>query len=135
MEILNAKEVSCEYFRETLWSGALGAVKTCHMDQDTVINDQNVTISTRNESIGELRFSNNRKIFFLPVGVAEFFPNLKAYNANGCAIKGISKENFKGLHKLMNLYLAYNEIEKIETNTFGDLTNLAILGLREKNLI
>lgn len=86
------------------------------MDEDTVIQVQNVTISTHDELMSELWFAGNRQIFFLPVGVAEIFPNLLVFFADDCEIKGISKENF----------------QKILSEKFKDLNDLIELDFGEK---
>lgn len=134
METEEVKKVSCEHIVSRKW-GDVGTLRKCFMDKITVINEQNVTISTRDESIGELRLWGNKKIFFLPVGVAEIFPNLLYYNAHFCAIKKITKENFHGLIKLQALYLAGNQIEMIPSDTFSDLRGLAVLDLSKKVFI
>lgn len=134
IKIAEAREISCESITNDGgwgWSVNWTKVKTCNMEKVTVINDQDVTISTRDESIGELNFSFNRNISFLPIGVAETFPNLLGYFAKSCAIKTVSKANFRGLRKLTILWLRANQIEKISSDTFADLNDLARLNLCE----
>lgn len=95
------------------------------------MNERNVTISTHDKSIGALVFYSNTNIFYLPVGVDQSFPNLLGYEAEHCAIKIISRQNFKRLKKLKFLFLAHNQIEKISSNTFNDLKYLTRLDLSE----
>lgn len=76
-----------------------------------------------------LKFDLNNKISVLPVRVDETFPVLAAYFAQYCSIKTISKVNFKNLKKLRVLALTNNKIERIDDDTFEDLTSLEQLGL------
>lgn len=103
------------------------------MNGTTSIDEQNVTISTSDVSMGGLSFHNNKKIVFLPINVGEKFPNLINYNAAYCSVKEVLKLNFKNLNKLKTLALHYNQIEKIGTETFSDLTSLEELNLSKEN--
>jgi Leucine-rich repeat (LRR) protein len=71
----------------------------------------------------------NSKITHLPVGVVEAFPSLIGYSATLCSIKIVSKENFVGLKQLKYLSLDFNQIEQINSETFGDLVSLEVLRL------
>lgn len=73
----------------------------------------------------------NRKIKFLPETLAEKFPNLIIMWAQSCSIEKISKNNFKSLNKLRGLAIGDNRIEKIASNTFGDLLSLTHLYMGE----
>lgn len=128
----NAKEVECERVSDFNSGGSFGSVKTCFMDKKTTIDTPNVTFSTRDNSIGAISFRYNNKIKFLPIKVDEKFPNLLSVQAVRCSIKEISKLNFKGLSKLTFLDLSSNQIEKIASETFEDLTSLEELYLCKK---
>jgi Leucine-rich repeat (LRR) protein len=107
--------------------------KTCKMDKTTSIDFPNTTISKRDEKIVRLTFYKNKKIFFLPENVSASFPNLTTYDASECNITEIWKKNFQGLSKLNSLSLNNNQIKMIATDTFVDLTLLALLYLGENN--
>jgi hypothetical protein len=107
-------------------------ITICEMSKETSIEAPNVTISTkRDESNMGLSFYDNKKIFYLPIDVAEKFPNLTFYSAWGCSIKEISKLNFKGMKHLKQLRLTINQIEIIDNDTFQDAVALEILLLGE----
>jgi Leucine-rich repeat (LRR) protein len=127
--ILEAKEISCESVLELdLWVTGK-TVKSCQIEEATVINTQDVTIASSDKSITGLYMSENKKIVLLPVRVDEVFPNLLAYSAERCSIKEISKENFAGLTNLKQLVLNHNQIERIISDTFEDLASLQLLFL------
>lgn len=131
-ENAEAKQVSCESVGKNAWGFGIGSVKTCFMERTTVIDEDNVSISTFDENIGGLLFRRNKKIIFLPVKVAEAFPNLELYSAWDCSVTQISRENFAGLRKLKILHLEVNQIEKIQSDTFKNLVSLEILHLCKK---
>lgn len=86
-------------------------------------------INNNDDTITELNIEWNRKILFLPVEVADSFPNLKMYSVRQCAIKKITRENFANLRKLLWLYFFSIPIETIYDDTFEDLVMLEGLGL------
>lgn len=100
------------------------------MTESTSIDSYGFTItSNRDETITGLDLESNKNIFFLPIRVDRSFSKLVAYNANGCSLKSLSKENFKNLRFLKQLWLGENEIEKIYSDTFVDLSSLEDLAL------
>jgi hypothetical protein len=127
-----AENVGCEKLTIYNEQNIVTRLKVCDMSEKTSINAPNVTISTkRDESISGLNFNYNRKIFYLPIDVAEKFPYLTNYGAMACSISKISKLNFNGLNKLKHLWLFDNQIEKIDSDTFQDLVALETLDLGE----
>jgi Leucine-rich repeat (LRR) protein len=127
--ILEAREVSCETVEDFNASDTFGSVRTCRMDGTTVIDEDNMTVATADESVLSLKFDENQKISFLPIQVAEKFPNIISYTATLCSVKTISKKNFAGLTKLRELKLDLNQIERIDKDAFGDLDLLEHLHL------
>lgn len=123
------KQVSCEYIsnhddRQT------GVQKTCHLQLKTMIDSPAYKIKSSNdETVGGVYFKNNKKIYFLPIGVSQSFPQLKTYIATNCSIKTLSKENFSNLKELETLWLYDNEIEMIPADLFRDLKSLKRLFL------
>jgi Leucine rich repeat len=123
--------VSCENVTQASWPSPVGAVNTCWMQNTVSITIPETSILPRDVSVLGLALGGNKNVFYLPVKVAESFPNLLAYSAGNCSLKEIRSENFQGLTKLKYLRLRYNQIEIIATNTFLDLVNLEILELRK----
>lgn len=99
------------------------------MDSTTIIDEANTKISFYDENIGGLQMNNNKNISYLPIDVAERFPNLQGYQAGFCGIKELTRRNFKGLSKLRGLWLSYNQIERFLSETFVDLIGLEYLYL------
>lgn len=129
LQLSNGSELSCEVVVVDIWHTLKQNLSTCQMEKITKIDGMDATIAETNYSILGLSFYTNKKVFYLPVDVAERFPNLVAYDASECAIKKISKANFVGLEKLRSLALVENHIEKIYSNTFEDLVELEYLWL------
>lgn len=71
----------------------------------------------------------NKNVTKLPIKVSESFPQLITYRAEGCSIERLGKKHFEGLHRLLQLYFAKNEISVIEPGSFDDLTALNLLAL------
>lgn len=100
------------------------------MRTSTSIDAEGSTISPKDESAQGLDFDGNKKIKFLPIKVAETFPNLLVYDARICSLT-ITKANFEGIDKLNLLYLHENRISTINSETFEDLIALEKFKLRE----
>lgn len=128
--IAKAVEVPCERV------GIKGFVHHCSFDlKTTEINSDDVKISdARNENTTMLFFYNNIRISFLPIEIHEKFPDLLGIIARDCAILTISKKNVNKLRKLEVLDLAKNKIQKIESDSFDDLTNIEFIGLGKRFL-
>jgi Leucine rich repeat len=127
---IKAKEfVACEVVKTVFWA-LLGNITTCNMLQIS-INSTGAKISTYNHFVKGLDFDHNTRIFYLPENVAETFPNLVGYYIYDCAINEISRQHFKGLHKLRELNISYNFIRKIPSDTFKDLLSIELIWLGE----
>jgi hypothetical protein len=123
------EEIECEIIDKSSWY-AVGRIKVCSMVEKTSIHSPETTIASESDELmGGLDFSENLKIFFLPINVGQNFVNLRAYNAYDCSIQAISKQNFAGLIKLELLFLFNNQITTIPNETFEDLKALEILDL------
>jgi Leucine rich repeat len=136
MKIVSAREIECENVID-LPLPEIGTVVTCDLSAKTSIETktEKTVISTyRGKSIiTGLKFKDNKKIVYLPVEVDEKYPGLIGYDASKCSIKEISKENFKGLSKLKILWLHHNFIERVDSDTFQDLSSLQVLVLGKKS--
>lgn len=120
--------ISCEKKIDASWVWFTTTRKTCYMQTKT-INSKGFVISPADSSIDALTFYTNKKILFLPIRVDETFTNLIGYEAADCSLTAVSKINFKNLDKLLYLGLMKNQIERISSDTFEDLTSLEILVL------
>lgn len=83
--------------------------------------------------IDGLYFNENKKIEYLPVEVYRSFPNLGHYWANNCSIKEIFRKNFEKLYNIDFIRLIGNQIEKIPSDTFADLSLLRAIALSKIN--
>jgi Leucine rich repeat len=130
-------EISCEKVTQKHWQYyQLGSVKTCWINSATSIQSQDVKFSTQfDEEMSGLWLNSNNKINYLPINVGEKFPNLLGYDAAGCSLTEVLSSNFRKLSKLKELYLNYNQIERVNADTFDDMTSLEVLHLRMKNLV
>lgn len=124
--IANASQVSCEHIANLHWVNPARYVKTCYIG---LIKFEGDTISPRDEIMQGLCLINRKKTKFLPLKVAETFPNLLAYSADRNSLTKINKANFAGLNKLEKLSLSYNHITTIRSDTFEDLIALEELEL------
>jgi hypothetical protein len=127
-------EIACESVRDGFWGGIVTELKICIIDEATTIEARDATFSASDEPVNSLNFSGNKKIRFLPILVADKYPDLLLYDASGCSLKEVTKQNFEGLSKLKALFLNKNEIEKINSDTFEDLLDLEDFYLGEITL-
>jgi hypothetical protein len=103
---------------------------TCYMIDETIIYDDDYSIANpKDTKVSGLLLEHNQNVKFLPVKVAEKFPNILGISAFDCKIKQISKANFENLHKLTEIHLHGNMIETIYSNTFEDLVSLEVIFL------
>lgn len=124
------EEIECEELRALYCRGI--DCKECKMTENTTIDKANVTISNEDHTVVTLSFSDNKKISYLPVNVAESFWNLWEYTAQDCSIKELFKANFAGLRDVHTLLLFNNQIELIYSDTFEDMRGLQMIFLSKK---
>jgi hypothetical protein len=129
----STQSVECEKIEDyNDWRG-IGNVKTCYMNNQASIDGKGFKISSsRDENMKVMFMFGNKKIIFLPDSPADVFPNLEMYESGACAIKEITRENFRGVIKLRFLRLSYNQIEIVRSDTFQDLAAIEWIGLCEK---
>jgi hypothetical protein len=130
-DYIEGAQVACERFDSTVY-GNYFMLRRCQMDDATVINEDDVTISTADNSVRVLSFYNNKKINFLPIQVSEKFPKLIIYSASSCSVKTISRKHFAGM-KIEQIFLHKNQIEKINSDVFQDLVSLEHLDICTKD--
>lgn len=127
-----SREIACESFKNGSWTFE-GREHICYMTVATSINSNDFKIlSSGNESIKALTFFENRKIQYLPVDIYKSFPNLTEILGHSCSIRSLYKDNFRNLWMLKELWLIDNQIERINSDTFEDLTALEWLDLSKK---
>lgn len=99
----------------------------------TVIDSTDFLItSARDETVEGFDTSRNKNVEFLPINLGEKFPKLIILSASGCSIKGIAKENFKGLNMLRHLLLIRNQIERVDDDTFEFIPAVERISLGEQ---
>lgn len=125
------KEVQCERVAQRHWGWIInGYIETCFLDGDSVIDNVGFELrSPRSESTIGILFEHNKRIEFLPENTNEIFPNLVGLTAMGCAVKAITKANFRNMKKLLELHLSHNRIQSISSDAFEDLVSLHFLFL------
>lgn len=103
----------------------------CRLDNNTVINEDNVTFAgLENSEVNRIVFDKNQDIKLLPVKVYEKFPNVIEYWAQWIGLKKISALNFEKLWNLKILQLGFNKIEFIPDDCFANLNKLFKIALR-----
>lgn len=128
----NGTQIACEKIFFNPWVGDF----LCIMNSYTVINNNNYTISDPfNVRVERMEFSENRYIEFLPILLHQKFPNIKKYYAARCAIKEITKQNFKNLLKLREVNLAGNQIYAVLSDIFKGIERLFKLNLSKFKLM
>lgn len=124
------ERVPCEEFITEQWSTL--ELKQCIMRFTTRIYSTGVVLSSpQDDSVGAIRFDGNDNLKYLPEKIGDKFLNIVMFDANSCLIEAVSKENFKGLSKMMNLNLHDNRITKVESDTFEGLSSLILINLSE----
>lgn len=122
-------DISCERIAPRRYS------KCCFLDNTTSIDTANSSFSgIRDDSVREINFAHNKKIFFLPIRLNDKYPELRSYDAANCSVKAVSKQNFERMVNLKYLKLSRNEIETLDSNTFEDLANVNYLNIG-KNIL
>lgn len=120
----------CEEIKDVAWT-RLGTMKTCKMDSTVIESTEFLITSNRDETVGGFIADNNEKLEHLPSNLGEKFQNLLALEVYECSLKEITKENFKGLNQLQTLFLAFNQIETIDDDTFDYITTTEEIVLGE----
>lgn len=98
------------------------------MQTTVAIGAENMTLSP-DASIKSIGFENNKKIQFLPMGVALSFPSLVVYSAANCSITTLLKRHFAGMATVQLMTLNNNSIETIGNDVLTDMTLLKWLNL------
>lgn len=130
LNLCDAYAVGCEKISTCPHNQMPPGVKCCWIDRTSVIYTSCYRISSKkDESVGRISFASNEHIEFLPIHVANQFPNLTNFVASYCSIREISANNFEGLAQLTTLDLAGNKILTIEEGVFQGLYQLQSIDL------
>lgn len=123
-----ADEIQCEKVEDYNWE-LIGLKKTCFIEESLYTDFKKQISENKSDEVSGLSFKNSHKLKHLPEQISDVFPILEGYNADGCNIKKLKKNNFIGLNMLRNLQLNFNPIEEIPDDLFLDLENLEFLHL------
>lgn len=117
-EIDERKGVRCDSISDSNF-GHDEVVRTCWAESYSLDNEN--VFFEKQESVQRLYMQSGMFLEFLPDRLGKSFPNLLVLDAAKCVIKKINRRNFQGLIKLQVLLLKENQIEKISSDTFGNL--------------
>ena len=67
--------------------------------------------------VENFRVSNQKEIKFLPINIAEYFPNLKQIYVEHS--KYITKNDFRGLTQLSVMYMTNNKLKELPCGVFN----------------
>ncbi|CAG9812179.1 unnamed protein product [Chironomus riparius] len=110
----------------------------------TATNDGSSQISTINGIHQAGRSNNDTEVFrvwnvctleLVPQKIGIFFPNLIALWFNDCKFKELVANDFVNLTNLVELDLAYNQLEFVHEKAFENLRNLQFLYLNNNRII
>ncbi|CRL08203.1 CLUMA_CG020936, isoform A [Clunio marinus] len=134
-EMVENMDLICE-FNETFWEYSEAILLTCNIQNQPIkFLGMKLKLSPENaDKIEGLNFNRNTNMKYLPVEIAEVFPNLLEISAKDSYLESISNNNFKGLHKLKNLFLESNDLKIIESQTFEGLFSLEELDLSDGDI-
>lgn len=103
------------------------ATKICYMHQTAIHSASFMITSEKDETIDGFDSRGNLQLAYVPANLGEKLPNLILLQASECAIKHLTKESFKGLGKLRNLWLFGNRIEEIDADLFENIPSIEVI--------
>lgn len=128
-------EITCD-FAEVYWKYSDKELYTCTIQTQSIEwSNYKIKVSQADsEKVQAVSFDGNTKMKYLPVNIAEAFPNLIELSAKNSYLESISSDNFHGLDKLKRISLTDNDLNVIEGGTFGGLTRLELLDLGDGDI-
>ena len=69
--------------------------------------------------VENLRISNQKDIKFLPINIAEYFPNLKQIVVKHTKLEYITENDFRGLTQLSVMYMTNNKLKELPCGVFN----------------
>jgi Leucine rich repeat len=129
----NAVTIGCSFgFTNSLYTCRAIAISTTGNTLTSVVGNH---LGDRNNShVQFVDFSGNFHLQFIPLGLAEFFPNIITLEFYNCSINALSGSELQGLDQLENFSVWTNRIERIPGNMFASNPKLSILDF-DRNLL
>ena len=91
-----------------------------------------IVFGKKNNEAKGLRFK--KDVHFIPLGLSEHFPQLKALNIGYCKLKEISRKDLIGFSSLEELYLNGNKLKSLPNDLFADTPRLRWIYLNDNFL-
>ena len=134
-EDFDVEEISCD-LSEAYWKYSASELFTCTIKNQPIDHSNfKVKISQADgEKVKGLIFDDDKKVKFLPMNLAEVFPNLEELSVKHSFIESISGKTLEGLKSLKRLSITNNDLSVIEKENFAHLTQLEELDLNEGNI-
>lgn len=126
-----------EYFwrSDEAYTKPILSKQLCMLNSATNISEAGLFFSNaENDDVRMFVAEDAEGIEFLPINIAETFPNLIFIRIERCSLQYLNSLSFHKLHGLLRLQVQENLVESIDKNTFDDLRNLLDLSL-SSNLI
>ena len=133
------QEIECEVKAlSEFWAGeesTYSQVIGCTFPENYSVTLQNTHLSnTANDSVRKLDFSNTLNFKFLPVNIAEKFPNLKKVKGYETGVEFLSYDNLRHLSKVEEFDLRRSNLNNIEENAFQDTPKMKSIAMSENKL-
>jgi Leucine-rich repeat (LRR) protein len=110
-------------------------LKACRMDETTVIDSTNFTLSSEyDEEMTEMYGNLNKKIEHLPENIYENFPKLISLGFESCSLRTVTVKSLRRLTLMKKINFGYNRITTIAIDAFEDLKNLQYLYLNSNRI-
>lgn len=104
----------------------------CNISKQTIDGVQ-FAITNSSTSIKILEIT-GEDVKYLPIKVADNFPELEAYHVISCYVNFVTKSNFENLIVLTNLSIVNSHLQFVADETFSDLVSLVELSLNKNRL-
>lgn len=138
---VNGFNINC-YFHQTSYE-YVSSMQTCQASGITVI-EKNQTLTSVNSETGEMLYNSqsgsylksaivkaltfeSQAVFYMPKGIAKFFPNLEVLKITSCQLKEIDKSDLEPFKNLKVLYLNGNDLVILKDDLFEGNSQLKYL--------
>jgi len=89
-----------------------------------------VTSEVNKSAITRLEFI-DQTVHYLPINLAQFFPNLKSIYVHNCQLLATNSNDFQGLKHLTDIAFTKNKLTSLPDDTFDNLPQLERLDLSQ----
>lgn len=125
-------EIQCDFYLNT-WFYIPNEVYTCtgtatHSEKYEVTKIRGKHEGGKSNANVEALINFYQPITAIPRNIAEFFPNLKGLNFDGCKISSISAEDLQPFPELISFSIYYNKIVSIDSDLFKNTPKLVYIG-------